>query len=113
MPYDRSMTDPFEPVQDTDERAITTEPEGPLEIPWRLVAALVIVALIVVFAVQNTQDVELRFLAWSWQLPLVIVILVAVVVSILLDQILSGIVRRRRRRHRHELEELRRLRGDE
>ena len=49
-----------------------------VEVPWRLLAALLLVSLIVVFAVQNTQDVELRFLAWEWRLPLVIVILVAV-----------------------------------
>lgn len=82
------------------------------ELPWRLTIFLVLAILVVVFAVQNTQTVELRFLAWNWQLPLVIIILVAVVVSVLLDEILGGILRRRRRRRRLEREELQRLRGD-
>lgn len=94
----------------------TVEPEprpavGP-GVPWRLAVFLVLAVVVVVFAVQNTQDVELRFLGWTWQLPLAIILLMAVVVSILLDEIVGGLVRRRRLRRRQERQELRRLRGD-
>lgn len=107
------MTDPYPPLPEEEKEPRAAPPGGGFEIPWRTVAALLLVALIVVFAVENTQDVELHFLAWSWQLPLVIVVLIAVVASILLDQVLTGIFRRRRLRRAHEREELRRLRGED
>lgn len=98
-----------EPADDTDQR---THREPSAGVPWRLAVFLVLAVAIVVFAVQNTQAVELRLLGWTWQLPLVIIILIAVVLSVLLDEILGGLFKRRRRRRRHEREELRRLRGD-
>lgn len=110
------MTDDREPEPTDDEQPAppsqtTVAPSGP-GIPWRLGLFLVLAVLVVVFAVQNTQDAELHFLGWSWRLPLVIIILVAVVVSIILDEVLGGIVKRRRARRRLEREELRRLRGE-
>ncbi|MFP3914653.1 MAG: lipopolysaccharide assembly LapA domain-containing protein [Actinomycetota bacterium] len=84
---------------------------GP-DISWRLIAFLALTVIIVVFSVQNTQDTELRFLGWTWQLPLVIIILGAVVVSVVLDEIVGGMVKRRRLRRRREQEELRKLRDD-
>lgn len=99
-------------VEPTEE----TPPSGPadsgIDFPWRLLLLLAIVFIIVVFAVQNTQDVELNFFAWSWELPLVFVILGAVAVSVLAESIIGGIVKRRRVRRRLEREELRRLRGE-
>jgi uncharacterized integral membrane protein len=80
-------------------------------IPWRIGLFLLLAVLVVIFSVQNTQDVALRFLGWSWELPLVIVILGSVVVSVLLDEILGGIIKRRRRQRYLEREELKRLRG--
>lgn len=92
------------------EQPTYTEP-GP-GVPWRLALFLILAIVVVVFAVQNTQAVELHFLGWNWDLPLVIIILMAVVVTIILDQILTGLVTRRRRRRRIEKQELRRLRGE-
>lgn len=79
-------------------------------IPWRLAVFLFLVVLIVIFAIQNTQDVELRFLAWSWSLPLVVVILIAVVISVVIDEVLGGLIKRRRLKRRREREELERFR---
>lgn len=79
-------------------------------IPWRLGLFLVLMVLVVVFAIQNTQEVELKFLAWSWQLPLVVIILATMVVSVVLDEVLGGIIKRQRQRRRLEREELKRLR---
>lgn len=93
----------------TEQPAYTETGPG---VPWRLALFLILAIVVVVFAVQNTQDVELHFLGWNWELPLVIIILMAVVVTIILDQILTGLVTRRRRRRRIEREELRRLRGE-
>jgi len=84
-----------------------SEPGG---IPWGLAAALLLAVAIIVFAVQNTQVVELRFLIWKTTAPLVVIIAVAVVASIVFDEVLGWALRRRRRRRRAEKEELRRLR---
>lgn len=108
------MTENEEPQEPLPEEETTEAPRaepGP-GVPWRLAVFLVLAVVVVVFAVQNTQDVELRFLGWTWQLPLVIILLVAIVVSVLLDEILGGIFRRRRLQRRREKEELRRLRGE-
>ena len=78
--------------------------------PWGLVLFLILAVIVVIFSVQNTQDVDLRFLNWSWELPVVVVIMVTVVVSVLLDEILGGLLKSRRRRRRAEMAELTRLR---
>ena len=67
--------------------------------------------LLVVFAVQNTQDVDLRFLGWEGRFPLVVIIVTIVVVTVVLDEILGTVLRRRRKRRRAEREELKRLRS--
>lgn len=79
-------------------------------IPWGLAAFLVLSILLVVFAVQNTQAVELRFLGWAGEFPLVVIIAVVAVVSVVLDEVLGAMMRRRRLRRAREREELRRLR---
>lgn len=80
-------------------------------IPWRLTLFLLLTVVVVIFAVQNTQDVQLRFLGWSWTLPLVIIILIAVVVSVILDEVLGGIIKRQRLKRHRERAELERLRS--
>lgn len=115
-PADRERDDAREDTGATDGVDVVAPPtpvERPAGLPWRLTVFLMMTVLIVVFAVQNTQDVELRFLGWSWQLPLVIVILIAVVVSVILDEVLGGIIKRRRLHRRREREELQRLRRQE
>lgn len=79
-------------------------------VPWGLAGFLVGVVLVVVFVVQNVQEVELRFLGWVGAYPLSLIIALAIAVTVLLDQILGVVLRRRRRRRRAEKEELRRLR---
>jgi uncharacterized integral membrane protein len=88
-----------------------TRSEPPPAIPWRIALFLLLAVVVVVFAVQNTQDVELRFLGWSWSLPLVIIILATVVVSVLADEVLGAVLKRRRRQRYLEREELKRLRA--
>lgn len=94
-----------------DESTESTPPvvESP-GIPWGLALALVVAVLLIVFAVQNTQTVQLRFLVWETTAPLVIVVAVAVVAAIVFDELLGWALRRRRRRRLAEKEELRRLR---
>lgn len=79
-------------------------------IPWGLVFFLILSVLMAVFAVQNTQDVELEFLTWSGEFPLIMIIVGVFVTAVILDEILGTILRRRRRTRKMEKQELERLR---
>ena len=57
---------------------------------------IVLVALGIVFALQNVADVEVQFLLWSVTLPRAILILVVLTVGIVIGVILHGIRVRRR-----------------
>ncbi|HEX2403150.1 MAG TPA: LapA family protein [Acidimicrobiia bacterium] len=108
-----------EPFQ--DERHLPAEPEaeavetlggrsGSTGIAWGAIVAFFGIALVIVFAVQNTDPVPVRFLWMEGQHPLAIVILITVGAVILLTELIGVSYRRRRRRRRDEKEELRRLR---
>jgi uncharacterized integral membrane protein len=75
-------------------------------IPWGLIFFLILSVLMAVFAVQNTQDVELEFLGWAGEFPLIMIIVGVFVAAIVLDEILGTILRRRRRTRRLEKQEL-------
>jgi uncharacterized integral membrane protein len=79
-------------------------------IPWGLIFFLILSVLMAVFAVQNTQDVELEFLGWSGEFPLIMIIVGVFVTAVVLDEILGTILRRRRRTRRLEKQELERYR---
>lgn len=79
-------------------------------VPWGLAGFLILALLLVVFAVQNTQSVELRFLGFEGSYPLVVIIVTVVVVTVVLDEILGFIMRRRRVRRARDRAELERLR---
>lgn len=100
------------PAEEEKTGRVVVRPEPTTGIPWRLALFLALTVVVVIFAVQNTQEVVLEFLGWSWRLPLVIIITITVVVSVILDEILGGIIKRRQRRRRFEREELKRLRGE-
>jgi uncharacterized integral membrane protein len=77
---------------------------------WGLIAALLVAVAILIGVIQNSQDVELRFLGWSGRVPLLVILLATVVLVVILDEALGLAWRRRRRRHitqRAELQELR------
>ncbi len=79
-------------------------------IPWGLIFFLILSVLMAIFAVQNTQDVELEFLTWSGEFPLIMIIVGVFVTAVILDEILGTILRRRRRTRKMEKQELERLR---
>ena len=80
------------------------------DVPWGLAGFLFGVVLLVIFVVQNVQEVALRFLGWEGEYPLSLIIIVVIAISVLLDEFLGAARRRRRRRRKTEKEELRRLR---
>lgn len=69
-----------------------------------LVAAVVLV-LLVVFIVQNTQDVHISFLRWDGTAPLAVALLIAAVGGVVLTAVVGTLriwqLRRRVRRDRH------------
>jgi len=75
-----------------------------------LVVGVVLAVLAIVVAVQNTEDVNVDFLGWEVDAPLLAVILTAAVAGVLLDEILGFFWRRRRRGQLADRAELRRLR---
>ena len=99
-----------------EDNDIETSGEAPPQVadrpgvPWGLAGFLIGVVLLVIFVVQNVQEVALRFLGWEGEYPLSLIIIVVIAISVLLDEFLGAALRRRRRQRRAEKEELRRLR---
>jgi uncharacterized integral membrane protein len=113
----------------TDETSPDREPMGPTDpdgaveperrtagtstgVAWGVVFLFIGIALVVVFAVQNTDAVAVKFLWMDGTFSLAIVILITVGAAILITELVGISYRRRRRRSRAERDELRRLRGD-
>jgi uncharacterized integral membrane protein len=71
---------------------------------WSLVAGLVLAVAILIGIVQNSQQVELRYLVWSGHVPLLVILLATVVLVVALDEALGLVWRWRRRRHLTERE---------
>ena len=71
----------------------------PGRIRWGLIGALLLLALIFILSVQNTQAVEVRFLGWSSEeIPLSLVILGTALGAVVLDELFGFAWRVRRRR---------------
>jgi uncharacterized integral membrane protein len=64
-----------------------------------LAIGIVLLVLFAIFAVQNTEAVEMEFLAWTFQTSRIVMLLVTAALFIVLDEI-AGYVWRRRRRQR-------------
>jgi len=77
----------------------TGERENPLMTQFYLILALVLATLVAIFAVQNAQEVNVRFLVWTFQSSVVVVILISLGVGALLAALISlpQMLRARRR----------------
>lgn len=82
-------------------------------IPWGGVTTVLGIALIVLFAVQNTESATVEFLWLSGDFPLSLVILVTALVAALFATTAGALYRRRRRRRRAEKQELKQLRNQD
>jgi uncharacterized integral membrane protein len=88
------------------------EPDGLLSrVRWGLITFIVLSTIVIVLAAQNTQYVVVRALGWEAEAPLVVIILITVLLTVILDELVGVIIRRRRRTQRAERAELRRLRN--
>lgn len=75
-------------------------PGRQVTIPWRLVAALTLFGLIVIFALQNTRSVDVSFLFWDFGIPLIVVIVGTMTVAVVFGDLLDMWWKRRKRKHR-------------
>lgn len=104
------MNDELRPDETDAPRQESSDGPG---VPWGLAGFLFSVILLVVFVVQNVQEVALRFLGWEGEYPLSLIIVVVIAISVLLDEFLGAALRRGRRRRKADKEELRRLRREQ
>ncbi len=65
---------------------------------FKVIFGIVIGILAVVFALQNTADVDVQFLVWSLTLPRALILLVMLAAGFLVGLVVGGLARRRRRR---------------
>lgn len=83
---------------------------GDTGLSWGLAIFLVFAIMFVVFVVQNSDNVPVRFLNWEGTFPLPLILVITAILAVVADEIF-GLTRRRRRRHRlAEREELERFR---
>ena len=76
-------------------------PDG-IAFPWRLVTALILFGLIVIFALQNTGSVDVNFLFWNFGIPLIVVIVGTMVVSVVFGDMIDWWWRRRKKKHKSD-----------
>ncbi len=69
-----------------------------------LLVGILLTIVVIVAAVQNTEDAHLEFLAWDANAPLVAILLAAVLVGVVFDEIV-GLLWRHRRRHQISMKE--------
>ena len=62
-----------------------------------VLGVLAAVALIV-FIAQNTDDAEVNFLGWDWNLPLFLLLLITIVLSVICSEIVGWYLGRQRRK---------------
>lgn len=65
--------------------------------PWKRYLALLVLFLVLIFAVQNTQPVTIRFLLWSLSMSQVLMAFLLFGAGILFGALMDEIIRRRRR----------------
>lgn len=87
----------------------SVEPRGDLSLG--LGVALLLGLIVVVFAVQNTEAVAIKFLAWNFSMPLAMVVFLVAVIAAISDELFGLVTRRRRRRRQAEKAELKQLRA--
>jgi len=109
---------PPDAAEPTDEAALPAavagdEPDGIFSrIRWGLISFIALSMVVIILAAQNTQSVTVKALGWQAEAPLVVIILITVLVSVVLDELVGVIIRRRRRVRQAERRELKRLRDE-
>ncbi len=74
------------------------KPGGGIAFPWRLVSALVVFGIIVIFALQNTQSVPVHFLFWDFDVLLIVLITATMVLSVVFGDMIDWWWKRRKKK---------------
>lgn len=89
--------------QDVDEQ-LQRDPRTPRKesagLPWGAALLLVWAVLLIIFSVQNADATTVSFLAWSWDMPIALLVLVTALVTLVITGIGFAVYRRRRRKRR-------------
>lgn len=64
----------------------------------KLIALGVVAVLIVIYIVQNTEDVAVKFLFWSFTWPAWLMLILMLVIGFLVGMATSAVLRRRKKR---------------
>lgn len=104
--HDRTAADSPQRADRPDSRA-ETRGSG---IMWSGIAVVVLMALLVIVAIQNTQDVTFDFLWLDTSIPLILILAITAGITIVAAETIGFLWRHRRRKQRRERDELERLR---
>lgn len=69
-------------------------------IPWGAVLLLVWAIVLIVFSVQNARDTTVEFLAWSWAMPVALLVMITALATLVLTGLGFAFYRRKRRQRR-------------
>lgn len=110
------MSDQQDPFEPRDDIAADTSPairgDGSGGIAWGMLLTFVGIALVIVFALQNTDPVPVKFLWLEGEFSLAIVILATAGVSVVLSELVAVIYRSRRKKRQAEKRELEEFRAN-
>lgn len=91
-------------ISDVDEGLVPEESPPPTGVrdplPWGLVLLLIWAVSLIIFSVQNAQQVTFEFLAWDWQMPLALLMMITALATLVVTGLGMAFYRRRRRKHR-------------
>lgn len=89
-----------EPQPESTQQAVEPEPKRGAGLSISVAVGIVLLVLFAIFALQNTETVEVEFLAWTFQTSRIVMLLVTAGIFVILDEIAGYLWRRRRRQRR-------------
>ena len=69
-------------------------------VPWGAILLLLWAVLLIIFSVQNARDTTVEFLAWSWAMPVALLVMITALATLVLTGIGTAFYRRKRRQRR-------------
>ena len=93
------MTDDRQPTGAAAQGA-EPEPQARTGLSITVAIGILLLVLFAIFAVQNTQKLEVEFLAWTFQTSRITMLLVTAAIFVILDEIFGYLWRRRRRQRK-------------
>ena len=76
---------------------------------WGLIIGVVLAIGVLILAAQNTGSITVKFMAWDFSTPLIVLILGAILIGVVFDELFGLFYRTRRRRTQRDRDHLERL----